>query len=113
VRDSSPLSRKQISQLSKLSIATTKMLSEELLADHIIIEVGQTNNTRERKASLLQLNEDYCCSIGVNIIPDALEIAALFFTEPFYLKRKFEVRNRHVRPFNSCWIMSSESSWTR
>ena len=80
VRDNSPVSRKQISKLSKLSIATTKRLIEELLRDNLIIEVGQTNNTRGRKASLLQLNEEYCCSIGVNIIPDALEIAALSFT---------------------------------
>ena len=80
VRDNSPVSRKQISKLSKLSIATTKRLIEELLRDNLIIEVGQTNNTRGRKASLLQLNEEYCRSIGVNIIPDALEIAALSFT---------------------------------
>ena len=88
VRDRSPISRKQISQLSKLSIATTKRLSEELLADHIIIEVGQTNNTRGRKASLLRLNEDFCCSIGVNIISDALEIAALSFTGTVLFKKK-------------------------
>jgi predicted NBD/HSP70 family sugar kinase len=90
VRDRSPISRKQISQLSKLSIATTKRLIEELLADHIIIEVGQTNNTRGRKASLLRLNEGYCCSIGVNIIPDALEIAALSFTGTVLLKKKIQ-----------------------
>ena len=88
VRDRSPISRKQISQLSSLSIATTKRLIEELLVDHLIIEVGQTNSTRGRKASLLQLNGEYCCSIGVNIIPHALEIAALSFTGSVLYEKK-------------------------
>ena len=88
VRDRSPISRKEISQYSRLSIATTKRLIEELLTDHIIIEVGQTNNARGRKASLLRLNEEYCCSIGVNIIHDALEIAALSFTGTVLLSKK-------------------------
>ena len=88
VRDRSPISRKEISQYSRLSIATTKRLIEELLTDHIIIEVGQTNNARGRKASLLRLNEEYCCSIGVNIIHDAVEIAALSFTGTVLLSKK-------------------------
>jgi predicted NBD/HSP70 family sugar kinase len=88
VRDRSPISRKQISLFSRLSIATTKRLIEELLSDNIIIEVGRTNNARGRKASLLRLNEQYCCSIGVNIIHDALEIAALSFTGAVLLSKK-------------------------
>ena len=88
VRDRSPISRKQISQLSRLSIATTKRLIEKLLVDHLIIEVGQTNSTRGRKASLLQLNGEYCCSIGVNIIPHALEIAALSFAGSVLYEKK-------------------------
>ena len=88
VRDRSPISRKEISQLSRLSIATTKRLIEELLTDHIIIEVGRTNNARGRKASLLRLNEEYCCSIGVNIIHDALEIAGISFTGTVLFTKK-------------------------
>jgi predicted NBD/HSP70 family sugar kinase len=88
VRDRSPISRKEISHLSKLSIATTKRLIEELLNDSIIIEVGQTNNARGRKASLLRLNERYCCSIGVNIIHNALEVSVLSFTGNVLSSRK-------------------------
>ena len=93
VRDRSPISRKEISQLSRLSIATTKRLIEELLTDHIIIEVGRTNNARGRKASLLRLNEEYCCSIGVNIIHDALEIAGISFTGTVLFTKK--IRGTH------------------
>ena len=90
VRDRSPISRKEISQLSRLSIATTKRLIEELLTDRIIIEVGQTSNTRGRKASLLRLNEEYCCSIGVNVIHDAIEIAGISFTGTVLLTKKIQ-----------------------
>ncbi len=79
MRDAAPIPRKEVSRLSKLSIATTKRLIEELIWDEIIVEVGVTANTRGRKASLLELNENYCCSIGLNILPNALEIIGVSF----------------------------------
>jgi predicted NBD/HSP70 family sugar kinase len=69
-----------VSELSSLSIATTKRLVEELLSDDQLVEVGTHDNPRGRKASLLQLNGRYCCAVGVNIIPNAIEIASLSFT---------------------------------
>jgi predicted NBD/HSP70 family sugar kinase len=96
VRDAAPISRKEVSRLSQLSIATTKRLIEELLWEKLIVEVGVTTNTRGRKASLLELNEDHCCSIGVNIVPNTLEIIGVSFrgTE-IYSKRVDSVRPEH------------------
>jgi predicted NBD/HSP70 family sugar kinase len=79
VREAAPISRKELSGLSKLSIATTKRLIEELLSDELIEEEGISENVRGRKASLLELNENHCCSIGVNILPNSLEIVGISF----------------------------------
>jgi predicted NBD/HSP70 family sugar kinase len=82
-----------VSRLSKLSIATTKRLIEELLWDRLIVEVGVSANTRGRKASLLELNEDHVSSIGVNILPNALEIIGVSFKgTKFYSNRVDSVR---------------------
>jgi predicted NBD/HSP70 family sugar kinase len=93
VRDAAPIPRKEVSRLSKLSIATTKRLIEELLWDRFIVEVGVSANTRGRKASLLELNEDHVSSIGVNILPNALEIIGVSFKgTKFYSNRVDSVR---------------------
>ncbi len=80
IRTEAPISRKEVAQISRLSIATTKRLIEELLRDSLVVEVGVNDSTRGRKASLLQLNSNYCCAIGLNIIHYALEIVELSFT---------------------------------
>jgi len=49
---------------------------------------------RGRKASLLQLNEKYCYTVGVNIIPEALEIAVLSFTGNVIYRKKIT----HMQP---------------
>jgi predicted NBD/HSP70 family sugar kinase len=88
VRDSSPIARKEISHLSHLSIATTKRLIEELLGERLIVEGGRSSNLRGRKASLLRLNREYGYTVGVNIIPGALEIAALSFAGDIVHRRE-------------------------
>ena len=80
IRIEAPISRKEVSHISQLSIATTKRLIEELLSENLVVEIGVNDNPRGRKASLLQLNGDYGGAIGVNIIPHVLEIVGISFT---------------------------------
>ncbi len=80
IRYGAPISRKQVSDVSHLSIATTKRLIEEMIKDGSIIEAGLNKSARGRSASLLKLNADYCCAFGINIIPHALEISGISFT---------------------------------
>ena len=80
LRENGPQSRFDLSLSSMLSIATTKRLVEELLADGLLME-GEADSRpgRGRKASLLQLESRYGYAIGVSITAVALEIHAVDF----------------------------------
>jgi len=90
IRSGAPISRKQVSDISHLSIATTKRLIEEMIRDGLIVEAGLNKSVRGRRASLLQLNEDYCCAFGINIIPHALEISGISFAGKLIYRETIE-----------------------
>ncbi len=82
IRDTGPLSRKDISDTSNLSVTTVKRLVEELLTDGIITETKEKQETikRGRKAQTLTLDSEYGYTIGVNIEPHLVHISALDLT---------------------------------
>lgn len=89
IRDRAPLSRKEISGISNLSIATTKRFIEDLLSENLIVEVGLGQKSRGRKASLLQLNGQYCHTIGVNVFPGNVEVVGIDFRGENFYERAF------------------------
>lgn len=95
IRTEAPISRKEISDASMLSIATTKRLIEDLIAEGLVVEAGINKSTRGRKASLLKLNSSYCCAIGVNIIPHAIELVELSFTGDIIYQKSIEGIDLH------------------
>ena len=79
IREYGPISRKEISKISGLSIATTKRLIEELIIEKLVIEQGLANSTRGRKPSSLTLNPEYGYAFGINISPHIVEFVILNF----------------------------------
>ncbi len=82
IREKGPLSRREISNLSGLSITTTKRLIEDLFKERILVEgAGQANTAgRGRRAQSLRLNGEYGYAVGLNIEPSFMEMSVLSFS---------------------------------
>ncbi len=93
VRERGPVSRREISEICSLSIATTKRLTEELLAGGRVVEAGTRrpeDDAPERRAfagrrgrgpraAALELNGCFGYTVGLNIEPAAIELSVLSF----------------------------------
>jgi N-acetylglucosamine repressor len=80
LRDKGRLSRVELSQASKLSIATTKRLVDELMAEGLVMEgAAEEHSGRGRKPTHLMLDGRHGYAIGISIEPRALELRAIDF----------------------------------
>jgi predicted NBD/HSP70 family sugar kinase len=81
IRESGPLSRRELSVASSLSIATTKRLIDELIALGMVAEGLRKDDhpLRGRRASVLALDPGFGFAIGASIEPGAMTLVAIDF----------------------------------
>lgn len=81
IREKGPVSRIEASRFSRLSIATTKRLVDELISMGMVAEgLAGEREGRGRKAASLRLNSRHGFAVGVNLEPGVLEVAGVCFT---------------------------------
>src|SRR5690554_3489077 len=58
IRKAAPISRAALAKQTKLTRATVSALVEELICDHLVIEIGMGESSGGRKPMLLEMNRD-------------------------------------------------------
>lgn len=84
-----PMSRLEVSQHSTLSVATVTNLVTELLKEEIVIETGQVESEGGRPRTILAVNPDYGCFVGVDLGETHVQLDLFDLT----LRRKNTVRS--------------------
>lgn len=72
IKDAGIISRKELSQYTKLTQASITNITHELLADGLIIENGMVDGKHGRRMVGLSIIPDRFCSIGIRITPQYL-----------------------------------------
>ncbi len=68
IRRHGALSRTQITEISRLSVGAVSQLTNELLDEAWLLEGGEGDYTGGRRQTLLRLNPDAGCAIGIKVM---------------------------------------------
>ena len=75
VRDRAPISRAEIARETELHRSTVSVITDELLADGLIVEIGAGDSTGGRKPTLFKLKTEVPVAIGIDLTPRITTIA--------------------------------------
>jgi len=75
VRDRAPISRAEIARETELHRSTVSVITDELLADGLIVGIGAGDSTGGRKPTLYKLKTDIPVAIGIDLTPRITTIA--------------------------------------
>ncbi len=75
VRDRAPISRAQIARETALHRSTVSVITDELVADGLIVEIGEGRSTGGRKPTLYELKQGVPVAIGIDLTPRTTTIA--------------------------------------
>jgi len=75
VRDRAPISRSEIARETELHRSTVSVITDELLADGLIVEIGAGDSTGGRKPTMLQLKTGTPVAIGIDVTPRTTTVA--------------------------------------
>lgn len=64
-----PVSRAELSKHLKLTKATISAIVQDLLQQNLILEIGSAKTTLGRKPILLEFNQQYGCSLAIDVRP--------------------------------------------
>lgn len=84
------ISRSQLATLTKMSNTSVGKIVKELIADELVIEVGQTEGEVGRRATILELNPKGSYIIGVEIDLKAIKIASVSLNGEVIVKKHIE-----------------------
>jgi predicted NBD/HSP70 family sugar kinase len=76
VRDRAPISRAEIARETELHRSTVSVITDELVTDGLIVDLGAGRSTGGRKPTLFQLKTDVPVAIGIDLTPRTTTIAA-------------------------------------
>ena len=77
IQQNKQISRAQLATLTKMSNTSVGKIMNELIADELVIEVGQTKGTVGRRATLLEINPEGLYIIGVEIQLNTIRMAVV------------------------------------
>lgn len=80
IRVNGPITRVDVARLTGLTTPAIANITNRLLSENLIIEVGRLHGRRGQPAMRLAINPDGCFSIGINIDRDHVTLVALDFT---------------------------------
>lgn len=67
IREDAPISRAALAKKTKLTRATVSALVEELITDHLVIEIGVGQSSGGRKPMLLEMNRHAGYVFGIDL----------------------------------------------
>jgi predicted NBD/HSP70 family sugar kinase len=79
IRVNGPITRVDLAQITGLTTPAIANITNRLLSENLILEVGKLQGRRGQPAMRLAINPDGCFSIGVNIDRDHVTVIALDF----------------------------------
>lgn len=88
LRETSPLSRAQLAEITGLNKTTVSSLVRELIAQHFVREIGFDSSGGGRPAVMLELNPDAGCIIGMEIGVDFILAILTDFTAQVLWQRR-------------------------
>ncbi|MEG1524156.1 MAG: ROK family protein [Clostridia bacterium] len=91
----SSISRTKLSDITDYRAATISDIVKELIDEQIIVERGSIYAGQGRRRTLLEINNDYLCTIGVVIYPPMIEIVIC--------SSRGEIWERLSYPFDENW----------
>lgn len=80
IRVNGPITRVDLARLTGLTTPAIANITNRLLSENLIVEVGRLHGRRGQPAMRLAINPDGCFSIGINIDRDHVTVVALDFT---------------------------------
>ncbi len=80
IRVNGPITRVDLARLTGLTTPAIANITNRLLNENLIVEVGRLHGRRGQPAMRLAINPDGCFSIGINIDRDHVTVVALDFT---------------------------------
>lgn len=89
------ISRTELSDLTDYRAATISDIVKELLDEQIIIEKGTAHANQGRRRTMLEVNNDYLCAIGVVIYPPRIDIVMC--------SNRGDIWKRLCFPFDKSW----------
>jgi predicted NBD/HSP70 family sugar kinase len=79
IRVNGPITRVDLAQITGLTTPAIANITNRLLNENLILEVGKLHGRRGQPAMRLAINPDGCFSIGINIDRDHVTVVALDF----------------------------------
>lgn len=89
VRQSEPLSRTQLTELSGLSVGAVSQITNELIEAGWLLEIGEGEYTGGRRQTLLRLNPSAGFAVGVKLMENRLVCAVTDFAARIVYYRDF------------------------
>jgi predicted NBD/HSP70 family sugar kinase len=80
IRVNGPITRVDLARLTGLTTPAIANITNRLLSENLIVEVGRLHGRRGQPAMRLAIHPDGCFSIGINIDRDHVTVVALDFT---------------------------------
>ena len=80
IRVNGPITRVDLARLTGLTTPAIANITNRLLHENLIVEVGRLHGRRGQPAIRLAINRDGCFSIGIDIDRDHVTVVALDFT---------------------------------
>lgn len=80
IRVNGPITRVDLARITGLTTPAIANITNRLLSENLIVEVGRLHGRRGQPAMRLAINPDGCFSIGINIDRDHVTVVALDFT---------------------------------
>ncbi|MBS4206651.1 ROK family transcriptional regulator [Bacillus sp. FJAT-50079] len=86
-----PISRAELAKMTEMSATSTSRIVKELIDQHFIVEVGQTEGGVGRRAILLEVNPKGGLLLGVTIELDSIEVGIVDLNGSVLIKQKQEI----------------------
>lgn len=94
IRREGQLSRKQLTEISGLSVGSVSGIVAELLANHWILEIGEGDFTGGRRQTLIKLNSSAGYAVGLKLMEDRVVIAVTNFESTILDYRQSAISSR-------------------
>jgi predicted NBD/HSP70 family sugar kinase len=94
IRREGRLSRKQLTEISGLSVGSVSGIVAELLANHWILEIGEGDFTGGRRQTLIKLNSSAGYALGLKLMEDRVVIAVTDFESTILDYRQIPISSR-------------------
>jgi predicted NBD/HSP70 family sugar kinase len=91
IKRNGPISRAELAKKTQMSATSASRIVKELIDQNFVEEIGQTEGSVGRRATLLKVNPSGALMIGINIDLESIEVGIVDLNGKIIMKRDREI----------------------